>query len=76
MHGKMIVSNISIFAILCAIVIWSFGGNWQSMVSCLGSVASIQRVVIGLCEYERVRSSNNRSEMTLDEMLIDISKIS
>lgn len=26
--------------------------------------------------YERVRSSNNRSEMTLDEMLIDISKIS
>lgn len=26
--------------------------------------------------YERVRSSNNRSEMTLDEILTDISKIS
>ena len=68
MHGKMIVSNISIFAILCAIVIWSFWGDLQNMVSCIGSVASIQGVVIGLCELKKVKNSTEAAMAKLGEV--------
>lgn len=68
MHDKMIVTNISIFVILCAVIIWSFWGNWMNMVSCIGSVASIQGVVIGLCELKKVKNSTEAAMAKLGEV--------
>lgn len=64
----MIFTNITIFVILCAIVIWSFWGNWQNMVSCIGSIASIQGVVIGLCELKKVKNSTEAAMAKLSEV--------
>lgn len=64
----MIVTNISIFIVICAAIIWSFWGNWLNMVSCIGSIASIQGVVMGLCELKKVKNSTEVAMAKLSEV--------
>lgn len=68
MFNKIILPNIVAFVILCAVIIWSFWGNWQNMVSCIGSIASVQGMVIALCELHKVKNSTEAAMAKLGEV--------
>lgn len=64
----MIITNIIIFIVLSLLIIWEFWGNWQDMFSIIGSVASIQGVIIALMELRKVKTSTEVAMTKLSEV--------
>jgi hypothetical protein len=64
----MIITNILIFIVLSVLICFAFWGNWKDLFSIVGSVASIQGVIIALIELKKVKTSTEAAMEKLCEV--------